>query len=148
MVARITAFAFDGVEAQPVDAQVQLAGGQVTFQIVGLPDKAVGESRERVRVAFASLGLDLPPKRVIVNLAAADLPKEGSNHDLAMLAKLGLLPEDQLSNYAAIGELSLDGRLVESAGVLPAPKPSVTATDPPQVQQRRRVRPSPGRRRG
>ncbi|MFN3911387.1 YifB family Mg chelatase-like AAA ATPase [Hyphomonas sp.] len=124
MVARITTFAFDGVEAQPVDVQVQLAGGQVTFQIVGLPDKAVGESRERVRAAFASLGLALPPKRVIVNLAPADLPKEGSHYDLAialaMLAKLGVLPEDQLSKYAAIGELSLDGRLVETAGVLPA----------------------------
>lgn len=86
--------------------QVQLAGGQVTFQIVGLPDKAVGESRERVRAAFASLGLALPPKRVIVNLAPADLPKEGSHYDLAialaMLAKLGVLPEDQLSRYAAM----------------------------------------------
>ncbi|MDP1556255.1 MAG: ATP-binding protein, partial [Hyphomonas sp.] len=124
MVARITTFAFDGVEAQPVDVQVQLAGGQVTFMVVGLPDKAVGESRERVRAAFAALGLALPPKRVIVNLAPADLPNERSHYDLAialaMLAKLGVLPEDQLSRYAAIGELSLDGRLVETAGVLPA----------------------------
>lgn len=124
MVARITTFAFDGVEARPVDVQVQLSGGQVNFMVVGLPDKAVGESRERVRAAFAALGLALPPKRVIVNLAPADLPKEGSHYDLAialaMLAKLGVVPEDQLARYAAIGELSLDGRLVESAGVLPA----------------------------
>lgn len=124
MVARITTFAFDGVEAQPVDVQVQLSGGQVAFMIVGLPDKAVGESRERVRATFAALGLALPPKRVIVNLAPADLPKEGSHYDLAialaMLAKLGVIPEDQLAKYAAIGELSLDGRLVETAGVLPA----------------------------
>lgn len=124
MVARITTFAFDGVEAQPVDVQVQLAGGQVTFMIVGLPDKAVGESRERVRAVFAALGLALPPKRVIVNLAPADLPKEGSHYDLAialaMLAKIGVIPEDQLARFAAIGELSLDGRLVETAGVLPA----------------------------
>lgn len=124
MVARITTFAFDGVEAQPVDVQVQLSGGQIAFMVVGLPDKTVGESRERVRAAFAALGLALPPKRVIVNLAPADLPKEGSHYDLAialaMLAKLGVIPEDQLAKYAAIGELSLDGRLVETSGVLPA----------------------------
>ena len=124
MVARITTFAFDGVEAQPVDVQVQLSGGQIAFMVVGLPDKTVGESRERVRAAFAALGLALPPKRVIVNLAPADLPKEGSHYDLAialaMLAKLGVIPEEQLAKYAAIGELSLDGRLVETSGVLPA----------------------------
>lgn len=83
-----------------------------------------GGDRERVRAAFAALGLALPPKRVIVNLAPADLPKEGSHYDLAnvlsMLAKLGVLPEDQLSRYAANGELSQDGRLVETAGELPA----------------------------
>ena len=120
MVCRVTTFAFEGVEAQPVDVQVQLTGGNPNFHIVGLPDKAVGESRERVRAAFASLGLALPPKRVIVNLAPADLPKEGSHYDLAialaMLAIMGVIPADQLEGYAAIGELSLDGGLGETVG--------------------------------
>ncbi|HPE48223.1 MAG TPA: YifB family Mg chelatase-like AAA ATPase [Hyphomonas sp.] len=124
MVCRVTTFAFEGVDAQPVDVQVQLTGGNPAFHIVGLPDKAVGESRERVRAAFASLGLALPPKRVIVNLAPADLPKEGSHYDLAialaMLAIMGVIPPDELGKYAAIGELSLDGSLGETLGVLPA----------------------------
>ncbi len=124
MVCRVTTFAFEGVEAQPVDVQVQMTGGNPAFHIVGLPDKAVGESRERVRAAFASLGLALPPKRVIVNLAPADLPKEGSHYDLAIalaiLAMIGVIPADQLEGYAAIGELSLDGMLGETLGVLPA----------------------------
>jgi magnesium chelatase family protein len=124
MVCRVTTYAFEGVEAQPVDVQVQLVGGNPAFHVVGLPDKAVGESRERVRAALMSLGLALPPKRVIVNLAPADLPKEGSHYDLAialaLLAILGVIPQDQLSRYAAMGELSLDGRLCETAGVLPA----------------------------
>lgn len=124
MVCRVTTFAFEGVEAQPVDVQVQMTGGNPAFHIVGLPDKAVGESRERVRAAFASLGLALPPKRLIVNLAPADLPKEGSHYDLAIalaiLALIGVVPPDQLEGYAAIGELSLDGSLGETVGVLPA----------------------------
>ncbi|MEZ5955392.1 MAG: YifB family Mg chelatase-like AAA ATPase [Hyphomonas sp.] len=124
MVCRVTTFAFEGVEARPVDVQVQLTGGNPAFHIVGLPDKAVGESRERVRAAFASLGLALPPKRVIVNLAPADLPKEGSHYDLAialaMLAIMGVIPPDQLEQFAAMGELSLDGSLGETVGVLPA----------------------------
>ena len=108
-------FAFEGVEAKPVDVQVQLTGGQNTFQVVGLPDKAVAESRERVRAALASMGLALPPKRIIVNLAPADLPKEGSHYDLAIalviLAKIGVLQADALDGHAAMGELSLDGAL-------------------------------------
>lgn len=100
MVCRVTTLPFEGVDAQPVDVQVQMTGGQPAFHIVGLPDKAVGESRERVRAAFASLGLALPPKRVIVNLAPAHLPKEGSHYDLAialaLLAMMGVIPADQL----------------------------------------------------
>lgn len=124
MVSRITTFAFDGVDAKPVDVQVQLSSGNPYFAIVGLPDKAVGESRERVRAAFSSIGLALPPKRIIVNLAPADLPKEGSHYDLAialaMLAAMGVIAPDALDGYAAIGELSLDGRLGQTLGVLPA----------------------------
>ncbi|MEE9381138.1 MAG: magnesium chelatase domain-containing protein, partial [Hyphomonadaceae bacterium] len=100
MVSRITTFAFEGVEAKPVDVQVQLTGGGPSFAIVGLGDKAVAESKERVRAAFSALGLALPPKRIIVNLAPADLPKEGSHYDLAialtMLAAMGVLAPDAL----------------------------------------------------
>ncbi|MEL7128446.1 MAG: YifB family Mg chelatase-like AAA ATPase [Pseudomonadota bacterium] len=124
MVSRITTFAFEGVDAKPVDVQVQMTGSAPYFAIVGLPDKAVGESRERVRAAFASIGLALPPKRIIVNLAPADLPKEGSHYDLAialaMLSAMGVVAPDALNGYAAIGELSLDGRLGQTLGVLPA----------------------------
>lgn len=124
MVQRITTFAFDGIDAKPVDVQVQLLGGNPHFTIVGLPDKAVAESRERVRAAFSSIGLALPPKRIIVNLAPADLPKEGSHYDLAialaLLAAVGAIPHDGLDGMAAIGELSLDGRLEPTFGALPA----------------------------
>lgn len=124
MVSHITTFAFEGVEAKPVDVQVQLTSGNPYFTIVGLPDKAVGESRERVRAAFSSIGLALPAKRIIVNLAPADLPKEGSHYDLAialaMLAAMGVIAPDALDGHAAIGELSLDGRLGQTLGVLPA----------------------------
>lgn len=99
-------------------------GGQPSFMIVGLPDKAVGESRERVRAAFSAIGLALPPKRITVNLAPADLPKEGSHYDLAIalaiMAVMGIVPPDALDGHAAMGELSLDGRLGQSLGVLPA----------------------------
>ena len=124
MVSRITTFAFEGVEAKPVDVQVQMSGSNPHFTIVGLPDKAVGESRDRVRAAFTSLGLALPPKRIIVNLAPADLPKEGSHYDLAialaMLAAMGVIAADALDGHAALGELSLDGRLCGAVGALPA----------------------------
>lgn len=125
MVARITTFAFEGITAQPVDVQVHMAGGnQPAFTIVGLPDKAVGESRERVRAAFSAIGLALPPKRITVNLAPADLPKEGSHYDLAIalaiMAVMGVIPPDALDGHAALGELSLDGQLGQTIGVLPA----------------------------
>ncbi len=125
MVARITTFSFEGIEAKPIDAQVHMAGGnQPAFMIVGLPDKAVAESRERVRAAFSAIGLALPPKRITVNLAPADLPKEGSHYDLAIalgvMAVMGIFPADMLDGHAALGELSLDGQLGPSFGVLPA----------------------------
>lgn len=124
MVSRITTFAFEGIEAKPVEVQVQVTGGGNAFAIVGLPDKAVAESRERVRCAFAAIGLAIPPKRIIVNLAPADLPKEGSHYDLAialaMLAAMGVIAPDALDGYAAMGELSLDGHLADTMGILPA----------------------------
>ena len=114
MVARIRTVAFLGIEALEVEAQVTIAaGGLPAFMVVGLPDKAVGESRERVRAALTAMGLALPPKRIIVNLAPADLVKEGSHFDvpiaLGLLAAMGVLPEDETENYVALGELALDG---------------------------------------
>jgi magnesium chelatase family protein len=123
-IARIQTFAFSGIEALPVEVQVQIAPGLPAFLIVGLPDKAVGESKERVRAALTAIGLSLPPKRVLVNMAPADIAKEGSHFDLpialAVLAAMDLLPRDELQDFAALGELALDGSIAPVAGVLPA----------------------------
>lgn len=124
MAASVVTVAFEGVEARRVDVEVQLTTGAQVFVIVGLADKAVAESRERVRGAFAGLGLSLPGKRIVANLAPADLPKEGAHFDLpialAVMAALGVIPMDALDGWAAIGELSLDGRIMPVAGALPA----------------------------
>jgi magnesium chelatase family protein len=124
MVTRVSTVAFEGVEARPVDVQVQLMPGSVVFTIVGLPDKAVGESRERVRAALAAMGLALPPRRITVNLSPADLVKEGSHFDLpialALLAAMGVLPADEIESCVAMGEVALDGSLLPVAGILPA----------------------------
>ena len=124
MVSRVQTVAFHGIEAVPVDVQVMVAPGQLQMPIVGLPDKAVAESRERVRSALHASGLAMPPKRVTVNLAPADLPKEGSHFDLpialGLMAALGAIPSDILDRYVVMGELSLDGTLMPVAGVLPA----------------------------
>jgi magnesium chelatase family protein len=124
LVARINTVAFQGIEVLDIEVQVLMSGGLVGFTVVGLPDKAVGESRERVRAALHSLGLSLPPKRITVNLAPADVLKEGSHFDLpialGLLVALGVLPADEIAGYTALGELSLDGSLLPVAGVLPA----------------------------
>jgi magnesium chelatase family protein len=125
MLASIVTVAFEGVDARRVDVQVQqLSAAEASFTIVGLADKAVAESRERVRGAFGGIGLALPPCRVIVNLAPADVPKEGSHFDLpialALLASMGVAPPDALNGWAAIGELGLDGRIAPVGGALPA----------------------------
>ena len=124
MVARVNTVAFHGVEVVDVDAQVQMASGLPAFTVVGLPDKAVAESRERVRAALGAMGLALPPKRITVNLAPADLLKEGSHFDLpialGLLVAMGVLPSDEIGSYSALGELALDGRISPVAGVLPA----------------------------
>jgi len=123
-IARIQSFAFSGIDALPVEVQVQIAGGVPAFLVVGLPDKAVGEARDRVRAALTAMGLALPPKRVVINLAPADLLKEGSHFDLpialAVLAAMDVIPRDDAARFAALGELSLDGTLNPVAGVLPA----------------------------
>ncbi|MCW4117055.1 ATP-binding protein [Aurantimonas sp. MSK8Z-1] len=124
MVARVRTVAFQGVEAIPVDVQVMVAPGKVGMHIVGLPDKAVAESRERVQAALHASGLSMPPKKVTVNLAPADLPKEGSHYDLpialGLMAALGAVPGDALADYMVLGELSLDGTITAVAGALPA----------------------------
>lgn len=124
MAAHVVTVAFEGVEARRVDVEAQLTGGEFAFIVVGLGDKAVAESRERVRAAFAGLGLSMPGRRIIVNLAPADLPKVGSHYDLpialAVMAAMGVVPPDSLTEWAAMGELSLDGRIVQVAGALPA----------------------------
>lgn len=124
MVARVQTVAFQGIEAVPVDVQVQISPGLPRFNLVGLPDKAVKESGERVHAALYASGLSLPPRRITVNLAPADLPKEGSHYDLpialALMAAIGAIPSDALAGYLALGELALDGSLAPSAGVLPA----------------------------
>ncbi len=124
MVARVNTVAFQGIEVLDIDVQVQIASGLVSFQVVGLPDKAVAESRERVRSALDAIGLALPAKRITVNLAPADVLKEGSHFDLpialGILAAMGVLPPDEIAGYTALGELALDGRIAAVAGVLPA----------------------------
>ena len=124
MVARVSTVAFEGIEGRAVDVQVQIAAGNVAFVLVGLPDKAVGESKERVRSALIASGLALPAKRITVNLAPADLPKEGSHYDLpialGIMAAIGAIPADALAGYTVLGELALDGSITAVAGVLPA----------------------------
>jgi magnesium chelatase family protein len=115
MVAHVATVAFLGLEARAVEVQVQISAGLPRFLVVGLPDKAVAESRERVHAALAAIGLALPPKRITVNLSPADLPKEGSHYDLAAL---GAIDAETLAGYVAVGELGLDGRIAPSPGVL------------------------------
>jgi magnesium chelatase family protein len=124
MVARVVTVAFQGVEARRVDVEVQFSGGDQGLIVVGLGDKAVAESRERVRAAFTGLGLSIPNRRIVINLAPADLPKEGSHYDLpiaiALMGALGILPPDALEGWVAVGELGLDGSIAPVAGTLPA----------------------------
>lgn len=124
MVVRVATVAFEGIEARPVDVQVQISSGAVVFTLVGLGDKAVGESRERVRAALNASGLAMPAKRITVNLAPADMPKEGSHYDLpialGIMAAIGAIPADALAGFTVLGELALDGTVSRVAGVLPA----------------------------
>ena len=124
MVASCTTIAFQGIQAVPVDVQVMVGPGKMGMQIVGLADKAVAESRERVQAAVHASGLSMPNKKVTVNLAPADLPKEGSHYDLpialALMVALGAIPGDALDGYVVMGELSLDGTITSVNGALPA----------------------------
>ena len=124
MVAHINTLAFQGVDVLEVDVQVHIGSGLPAFAIVGLPDKAVAESRERVRSALVAIGLALPPKRITVNLAPADVLKEGSHFDLpiavGLLVAMGVLPGDEIAGFTVLGELALDGAVARVPGSLPA----------------------------
>lgn len=124
MVARTYTVAFEGVEARIVEVQCAVVPGMPAFAVVGLPDKAVSEARDRVRAALTSMAVALPSKRITINLSPADLPKEGSHFDLpialALLAAIDILPREEVEATVALGELSLDGQLVSVAGALPA----------------------------
>jgi magnesium chelatase family protein len=124
MTSRTYTVAFQGVDARSVEVQCAITPGLPAFSIVGLPDKAVSEARDRVRTALSSMAIALPSKRITINLSPADLPKEGSHFDLpialALLAALEILPSDQVEETLALGELSLDGTLIPVLGALPA----------------------------
>lgn len=124
MTASIATVAFSGMETIPIEVQVQIASGLPAFTVVGLPDKAVGESRERVRAALHAIGLALPAKQVTVNLAPADLAKEGSHFDLpialGLLTAMGILDAEMASGAVVLGELALDASIRPVGGVLPA----------------------------
>ncbi len=124
MLARINTITFNGLEIFNVDLQAQISSGLPNFIIVGLPDKAIAESKERIRAALHSLGLNLPAKRIVINLAPADLLKEGSHFDLpialALLAVMGIVPQEELENHLVLGELGLDGTILPVNGILPA----------------------------
>lgn len=124
MVARAYSVAFEGVEARTVEVQCAISAGLPSFSIVGLPNKAVSEARDRIRAALTALAIALPSKRITINLSPADLPKEGSHFDLpialALLSAMEILPGDAIEASVALGELSLDGSLVAVNGALPA----------------------------
>ncbi len=124
MISTSYTVAFEGVEARIVEVQCAVSPGLPGFSLVGLPDKAVSEARERVKAALQSLSIALPSKKITINLSPADLPKEGSHFDLpialALLAALDIIPKDEVANTVALGELSLDGRLMPVVGCLPA----------------------------
>jgi magnesium chelatase family protein len=122
LVALVPTVAFLGLEARAVEVQVQVTPGLPAFVVVGLADKAVAESRERVRGALSAIGLALPPKRITVNLSPADLPKEGSHYDLpialGLLGAMGVIDGETLASHVVVGELGLDGRIATTPGVL------------------------------
>jgi magnesium chelatase family protein len=122
MTTIVSTVAYLGLEARAVEVQVQLIPGLPKFIVVGLADKAVAESRERVRGAIAAMGLSMPPKHIVVNLSPADLPKEGTHFDLpialGLLGAMGVVDAETLSELVVVGELGLNGRIAPSPGVL------------------------------
>lgn len=124
MVAQVNTVTFQGIDVIDVNVQTHFSPGMPAFSLVGLPDKTIAESRERIRAALHSIGLMLPSQRIIVNLSPADLTKEGSHFDLpiilALLVNMGVLDNDEVARYLILGELGLDGSIVGVNGTLPA----------------------------
>lgn len=124
MLSKINTVAFSGIDIIKVELQLQISSGLPSFNIVGLPDKTVAESKERIRAVFNSMNIKLPAKRITVNLVPADILKEGSHFDLplalGLLCSMGVVDQKKLSTYIAMGELGLDGTLLAVNGVLPA----------------------------
>ncbi len=124
MIVHLGSLTFSGIDIIDVDVQVQISPGIPNFTIVGLADKTIGESKERVRAALSSIGLALPAQKILINLAPADLVKEGSHFDLAIacaiLSSMKILPAEEIQEYLVIGELSLDGSILPVSGALPA----------------------------
>lgn len=124
MVAQVHTLSFVGIEAQTIEVQIHISSGIPAFNIVGLANKAVSESKERIRSAFASMGLALPMKRLTINLSPADIAKEGGHFDLAiamgLLVEMQIIPQEEVSDFIIMGELALDGRITKVQGVLPA----------------------------
>jgi len=124
MVAKVKTFSFIGIDVAVIDVQIKISPGMSSFTIVGLPDKAVGESKERVRAAISSTGLSWPYKKITVNLAPADLQKEGSHFDLAIalgiMIEIGVLSQENIDDFFVLGELSLDGAINSVSGIISA----------------------------
>lgn len=123
MVASTWTVAFQGIDVLDVHAQVNILEGLPTFTVVGLADKAVAESRERVRSALQAIGLSLPIQKLVANLAPAGVQKEGTHYDLpiavALLAEMNVLDKREIEDYIIMGELTLDGTVLAVPGVLP-----------------------------
>ncbi len=123
MLAKIFTPAFSGIDVIKVSVEVMISSGLPKFAIVGLPDKAISEAKERIQSAFSAMGFSLPAKRIIVNLAPADVLKEGSHFDLpiavAILTALNVIPAEEIENYMVLGELGLDGSIKPVNGILP-----------------------------
>ena len=149
MVQRVSTVAFEGIEARAVDVQVQVAPGLPAFNVVGLPDKAVAEARERVRAALIASGLALPARRITVNMAPADLPKEGSHYDLpialGLMAAIGAIPPDALAGFTVLGELGLDGSIARGRGRAAGGDRRERASRRPDMPLRAAGRRPPGR---
>ena len=130
MVTRAYTVAFEGIEARMVEVQCSLSPGIPSFSIVGLPNKAVSEAKDRVRAALGALAIGLPAKRITINLSPADLPKDGSHYDLpialSLLSAIGAIEPTELDKIVSLGELSLDGRLVPVTGALPSAMAAAT----------------------
>ena len=124
MVSRVYTVSFLGLKVEEVEVQVHIGDGLPAFFIVGLANKAVAESKERIRSAFISMGLSLPAKRITVNLAPADLNKEGSHYDLpiavALLVEMQIISQEEIENYVILGELSLNSTINKVTGILPS----------------------------